>query len=88
MTDVVVTIHRGAVDLEYRQGTTGDWLPVDGGANAMHVSTATQFRSGGAVYKWTKGSWLNGGYYNVTLNAGTKLTFVGNYSATDVIYNP
>ena len=61
--------------VNYRQGTTGAWLPLNQGAGAMSVSSATQFQINGAIYKYTKGSWTSGAYYNILPLAGTTAKF-------------
>lgn len=74
--EVRVTIH-GANHLEYRQGTTAAFVPVPNTPNDALVSTATQFRdiATHTIYKYTKGSWIKGAYYNVTTNTPNQQKF-------------
>ncbi|MEG4809783.1 hypothetical protein QUA79_20115 [Microcoleus sp. F8-D1] len=87
--DVRVTIYLSTYNLTYRQGTSGVWQPIPTTPNDAIVSTATQFSSGGVIYKWTKGSWLNGASYSVKQLSGQILQFRNDKQPDSIVqYNP
>ncbi|NET85216.1 MAG: hypothetical protein F6J94_25880, partial [Moorea sp. SIO1F2] len=88
--DVRVTINTNMTSsgLLYRQSVSGQFVPIKTGPNDMLVSTSTQFKLASRIYKYTKGSWTQGGQYLANISSSSlKFETDTGSKATPVLYH-